>query len=226
MPGGRWGCVMSTVTGAGTADVVALHRALPRLVRSPLDALVGFAEEAGGRVVRLNLGSFRPYLVSNPAHVQHVLRDNASNFVRDGKGMLWRPVKRLFGEGILAEGQVWAASRTTLQPLFTAKRVDALVDEMAVAVTEAVDALDEPARAGRAVDIGAELSKIVCGAIMRVLFGGKVSVPDALRIVAAQNTIATAIVFRLLVPFVPNAVPMPGDRPFRNAVQDIDDVLL
>ncbi|GAA2359205.1 cytochrome P450 [Dactylosporangium salmoneum] len=203
-----------------------MHRAVPRLARNPLDALVGFAEEAGGEVVRVNLGAFRPYLVSNPAHVQHVLRDNAANFLRDGKGMLWRPVKRLFGEGILAEGQVWAASRNTLQPLFTAKRVDALVDGMAASIEESVARLDEPAREGRVIDVGAELSKIVCGAIMRVLFADRVSVPEALRIVNAQNTIATAIVFRLLVPFVPNAIPMPGDRPFRNAVQEIDDVLL
>ncbi|GGM06149.1 cytochrome P450 [Dactylosporangium sucinum] len=219
---------MSTVQeiAARKAGTVGFHRAVPRLARDPLGALVGFAEQAGGEVVRVNLGAFRPYLVSNPAHVQHVLRDNAANFTRDGKGMLWRSVKRLFGEGILAEGQVWAASRNTLQPLFTAKRVDALVDGLAAAVHESVARLDEPARAGTVVDMGTELSTIVCGAIMRVLFADKVTVPEALRIVEAQNTIATAIVFRLVVPFVPNAVPMPGDRPFRDAVQQIDDILL
>ncbi|WP_433088528.1 cytochrome P450 [Dactylosporangium sp. CA-052675] len=218
---------MSTVQEASRkAAAVPLYRAVRELARNPLDALVGFAEAAGGDVVRVNLGAFRPYLVSNPAHVQHVLRDNAGNYLRDGKGMLWRPVKRLFGEGILAEGQVWAASRNTLQPLFTAKRVDALVDGLAASIEASVERLDEPARQGRAIDLGAELSQIVCAAIMRVLFADKVSVAEALRIVGAQNTIATAIVYRLVVPFVPNAIPMPGDRPFQAAVQQIDDVLL
>jgi enediyne biosynthesis protein E7 len=160
--------------------------------------------------------------VTNPAHVQHVLRDNAGNYVRDGEGMLWGSVKRLFGEGIMSEGQVWQASRRTLQPLFTARRVDAMVDGMADEIGRAADDLP----VNKPLDINVELSRMVCRAIMRVLFDNKVTVDEALRIVRAQNSIATAIVARLLVPFVPNAIPMPGDRAFREGVQVIDDVLL
>ncbi|MEV4513372.1 cytochrome P450 [Dactylosporangium sp. NPDC049525] len=210
-----------------TAGSVPLRRALPRLVRGPLDALVGFADEAGGEVVRLNLGTFRPYLVTHPEHLQHILRDNAANYVRDGKGLLWRPVRRAVGEAILvAEGPLWESSRSVLQPLFTAKRVETLIDKMAAAIGEAVDVLDEPARAGQTVDASDTLSRIVCQATMRVLFGDKISVPDALRVVSALGTIATAMVPRLLVPFMPYAIPMPGDRAFRGAVRTIDDVVL
>lgn len=208
------------------APTIPARTALPALVRDPLGALVAFGDQHAGGVLRLGLGSVRPYLITDPAHVQHVLRDNADNYVRDGKGMLWQPVRRLFGEGILAEGPVWAASRRTLQPLFTAKRIDALADRMAEAIGDAVDDLRAPAAAGESVDIGAALSRIVCRAIMNVLFADKVSVPDALRIVAAQDRIAVAILPRLLVPFVPNAIPMPGDRAFNGGVRTIDDVLL
>ncbi|GAA4246431.1 cytochrome P450 [Dactylosporangium darangshiense] len=212
---------------ATTAGTVPLRRALPRLVRSPLDALVGFADEAGGEIVRLNFGTFRPYMVTHPTHLQHVLRDNASNYTRDGKGLLWRPVRRAVGEAILVvEGPLWESSRGVLQPLFTAKRVETLIDAMAAAIGEAVDALDEPARTGQAVDASDTLSRIVCQATMRVLFGDKISVPDAMRIVAALGTIATAMVPRLLVPFMPDAIPMPGDRAFRDAVRTIDDIVL
>jgi len=207
------------------ARSIPLHQALPALVRDPLNTLVGIANQAGGEVVRLNLGTFHPYLVTDPSHVQHVLRDNATNFVRD-RGMFWRPLKRLFGEGILAEGQAWELSRSIVQPMFTAKRLESIVDNMADAVDEAVDELEEPARAGQIVDVGAELSRIVCRAIMRVLFADKISVPDALRMVSAQTTIATAVLSRMLVPFMPNAVPMPGDRAFRRAARTIDDVIL
>ncbi|GAB3824480.1 cytochrome P450 family protein [Dactylosporangium cerinum] len=113
-----------------------------------------------------------------------------------------------------------------LQPLFTAKRVETLADGMAAAIGEAVDVLDEPARTGQAVDANDALSRIVCQATMRVLFADKISVPDAVRVVAALGTIATAMVPRLLVPFMPYAIPMPGDRAFRDAVQTIDDVVL
>ena len=211
---------------ARRAEVVPARHALPQLIRDPLKALVRFADEAKGEIIRLNLGTFRPYLISDPAHVQHVLRDNATNYGRGGKGVLWRPVKRLFGEGILADGPSWEASRKTLQPLFTAKRVAALVDGMAAAIDEAVTEMEAPARAGQVFDVGRELSRIVCHAIMRVLFADKVSVPDALRIVEAQDVIATSIFARLLLPFVPNSVPMPGDRPFHRAVATIDSILL
>lgn len=207
---------------AHKAVSVPVHKALPALIRDPLGALVAFGNQAGGDVVRLNLGSFRPFLVTSPAHVQRILRDNAPNYVRAGKGVLWGSIKRLFGEGIMSDGQVWQASRKTLQPLFTTRRVDALVDAMAAEITPAVD--DIPT--DRPVDFGAELARVICRTSMRILFADKVSVPDALRIVAAQDTIATSMLVRLLVPFIPHAVPMPGDRAFRDAVRQIDDVLL
>ncbi|RKN34871.1 cytochrome P450 [Micromonospora musae] len=199
---------------------------VPSLLRDPARALITVGNRTGGELIRLNLGSFRPYLVTDPRHVQHVLRDRSENYERAGDGLFWRPVKRLFGEGILGEGQIWSASRRMLQPMFTAKRVEALVDGMAEAIGQAVDELDEPSRDGRTVDIGVEQTRIVCRAIMKVLFGEKISVPDAMRVVDAQDVIATAVIPRIVVPFAPLSLPMPGDRPFRRAKKVVDDVLL
>ncbi|TYB99767.1 cytochrome P450 [Micromonospora sp. WP24] len=199
---------------------------VPSLLRDPARALIAVGNRTGGELIRLNLGSFRPYLVTHPRHVQHVLRDRSENYERAGDGLFWRPVKRLFGEGILGEGQIWSASRRMLQPMFTAKRVEALVDGMAEAIGQAVDELDEPSRDGRTVDIGVEQTRIVCRAIMKVLFGEKISVPDAMRVVDAQDVIATAVIPRIVVPFAPLSLPMPGDRPFRRAKKVVDDVLL
>ncbi|WP_199716515.1 cytochrome P450 [Micromonospora musae] len=203
-----------------------LHQMVPSLLRDPARALITVGNRTGGELIRLNLGSFRPYLVTDPRHVQHVLRDRSENYERAGDGLFWRPVKRLFGEGILGEGQIWSASRRMLQPMFTAKRVEALVDGMAEAIGQAVDELDEPSRDGRTVDIGVEQTRIVCRAIMKVLFGEKISVPDAMRVVDAQDVIATAVIPRIVVPFAPLSLPMPGDRPFRRAKKVVDDVLL
>jgi cytochrome P450 len=211
---------------AGRARPIRVHRALPSLVRDPLTALVDFGTQADGEVVRLNVGSFRPYLVTNPVHVQHILRDKAANYERAGDGLFWRPIRRLFGEGILGEGQIWGASRRILQPLFTAKRVEAMVDGMATAIGAAVDELSQPCQEGRSIDLGGELTRIVCQAMMRVLFADKISLSDAMRVVAAQDTIATAVLPRIAVPFAPLSLPMPGDRAFRNAVQIVDEVLL
>jgi cytochrome P450 len=203
-----------------------VRRALPGLLRDPVSGLVEAGNRSGGEIVRVNVGSFRPYLVTHPEHVQRILRENAANYERAGDGLFWRPIKRLFGEGILGEGQIWSASRRMLQPLFTAKRVESLVDGMAAEISAAADDLCAPGRAGHPIDLNTELTRIVCRAMMKVLFAGKISVPDAMRVVAAQDRIATAVLPRLLVPFAPLSLPMPGDRTFRDAVREVDDVLL
>jgi cytochrome P450 len=191
-----------------------------------LAALVDFGTESGGEVVRLNLGTFRPYLVTHPEHLQQILRDSTT-YIRDGESMLWRPIRRAVGDAILVtEGELWESSRDTLQPLFTAKRVETLVDRMTVAIIEAVEALDEPARTGQAVDAMALMSQVVCQATTRVLFGQKIPVSDALQIFAHLGTITRTMVPRLLAPGVPYSIPLPGDRAFRHAAKSIDALVL
>ncbi|MEV2239386.1 cytochrome P450 [Micromonospora sp. NPDC049891] len=208
------------------AGSVPLRHVLPNLLRDPARALVDFGERSGGEVVRLNLGSFRPYLITHPDHLQRVLREKSDNYVRAGDGLQWRPLKRLFGEGILSDGEHWTNSRQILQPLFTARRIDGLIDRLAVAIEDAIDELAEPARTGQPVDMGTAQAQIVCSAIMRVFFADRISVPDAMRIMEAQDAIATSVMPRIIVPWAPLAAPMPGDRAFRRAVRLIDDLLL
>ncbi|MEO3774897.1 cytochrome P450 [Micromonospora sp. B9E7] len=206
--------------------VATLRRTLPGLLRDPLGTLVGLADASPGQVVQLNLGTIRPYLVTEPAHVQYVLRDNAANYTRAGDSMLWQSVKKLGGDGILSEGPKWEASRRRLQVHFTPKRLDAAVGDLSGAISDAVDELIVPARDGEPVDAASEISRIICQAVVRVFFGNRISVADAVRVVAEQDTVANALRFRLLTPFMPDAVPMPGDRAFRQAVRNIDDILL
>ncbi|PMR60182.1 cytochrome P450 [Verrucosispora sp. ts21] len=208
------------------AGSVPLRHVLPGLLRDPARALVECGERSGGDVVKLNLGSFRPFLITHPEHLQRVLREKAENYVRAGDGLQWRPLKRLFGDGILSDGEHWTNSRQILQPLFTARRIDGLVDRLAVAIEESIDELAEPARSGQPVDMGKVQAQVVCSAIMRVFFADKISVPDAMRIMEAQDAIAWSVMPRILVPWAPLAAPMPGDRTFRRAVQLIDDLLL
>ncbi|GIJ10470.1 hypothetical protein Van01_36840 [Micromonospora andamanensis] len=211
---------------AGRPVSVPAWKALPSFLRDAHQSLVDAGEAAGGEVVRLGLGVSSPYLVTHPDHVRQVLQDRAANYPRGDDTALWRSVRKLVGDGILAEGDTWLASRKTLAPLFRRGRIDALVDTMAAAIDEATDRLDTAAAAGSVVDIGTELSRLVCAAIMRVFFDSRVSVDDALRIMAAQEDIVTSMAPRLLAPFAPWWIPMPGDRRFHRSVQTIDGILL
>ncbi|MEH1166657.1 cytochrome P450 [Micromonospora sp. CPCC 205539] len=202
------------------------YRALPRLVRNTHQSLVDIANSSGGDVVRLGLGVSSAYLVTNPAHVQQVLQERADNYPRGDDTALWRSVRRLVGDGILAEGETWAASRRTLGPLFRPTRISTLVDTMADAIATSIDGLEAVAASATPIDVGAELSRIVSSAIMRVFFADRVDIDTALRIMAAQEVIVTSMAPRLLAPFVPWWIRMPGDRRFHAAVQTIDDILL
>lgn len=206
-------------TATATRTVPFLSR-LARHHRIPIHALEEASTEAGGCLVRLNMGPFRPYLVTHPDHVEHVLTANQANYVREG--MFWDPLAPLLGEGILSDGENWAESRRILQPLFTARNVNALAEDMARLIDELIETTIVP---GRPFDVSKGMSAIVHPVIVRLFFGGKISMADVNRLVPAYDVAVTAKALRLMLPFVPPQVPMPGDRAFRKAITTIDQVV-
>jgi cytochrome P450 len=214
----------TTTVRPATARKTAFRHTLPAVLRDPLRAFERIAREADGEIIRLDLGLFRPYLVTAPEHVQRVLRDNHANYAREG--MFWRPLRRLLGDGILADGPTWQTSRRLIQPLFTAKHIDSLLDRMARAIGEAVDGLEPYARTGEPVDATAEMTRLVHRAVSRIFFGNRLSPADFERLAPAIDTAATSIGARMLMPFLPDWIPVPGDGAFRRAVRTIDDVML
>ncbi|MFJ2032020.1 cytochrome P450 [Streptosporangium sp. NPDC087985] len=205
------------------ARAVPVHRALPRLAKDPVNALAELGREAGGEVVRLDLGPFRPYLVTHPEHVQQVLRSDWTNYRREG--MFWRPLRRILGASVLDDGLPWESSRKILQPLFTARYVATLAEEMAKTIAVRVDELGEYARTGRPVDAAEEMSGIVSRTVIRVLFGDRMTRGDGERLTPAYDLAANSINFRLLMPFMPYSIRIPGDRAFMSAVKTVDDVV-
>ena len=185
-------------------------RTIPRLARDPLRALTEIGQEADGGVVRLNLGMFRPFLVSDPDDVQFVFRDGAENYVRDG--MIWRPLRRLTGNGIASDGPTWRASRQRLQQFFVAKDIDAMIDSMSGAIGDALDELD--ARVGLDVPFDAlsEMTRIVHRALVRVFFGDRIAMADADRLGEAISTAFTSLGARKRRGSLSTAVLLPVSR--------------
>jgi cytochrome P450 len=199
------------------------HRIVPRLLRDPLKALGDIATAADGDIVRLNLGTFRPYLITHPDHVQHVLRANAANYRR--AGAFWDPFRPLFGKGVLSDGENWALSRQALNGNFTAKHVESMAESMAEIIADAIERLDGPAFLGESVDISDALAAIISKTITELFFGGRITYEESERLIPVEGTIANTIVFRIMLPAVPKAFPLPGDRGFRQAVETFDSVM-
>ncbi|MBA9007577.1 cytochrome P450 [Thermomonospora cellulosilytica] len=200
-----------------------LYRTLPGFLRDPLEEVLRIARTADGEVVRLDLGASRPFLVTHPDHVQQVLRRESDNFLRIGT--FWQPLHGLFGDGIMSEGEPWERSKRVLQPVFTARNVNSATDRMAEAINDVVARFDGPAREGRPLPVLPEMSRIVNETVIRVLFGGKITQAEADRLIPAMEEVAVNIAYRFLLPFVPHAVPLPGDRAFRRGVQVMDETL-
>jgi cytochrome P450 len=178
---------------------------------------------SSGELVRIDFGVSRAHVASHPDHVQHILRDNSENFHRDGT--FWRPLHKLFGDSILGDGPDWELSRRSLQPVLTTRYVNSVADRIAETINESIDALAEPARTGRPVEATSEIGTIVNRAVLKVFFGDKISAEDNDRLAPAFSEIAVAVAFRFLLPFLPESVPVPGDRAFKRGVQEMDDVL-
>jgi cytochrome P450 len=211
------------VTRRASARVVPLRQTIAGLLGDPLRALEQIGQDAGGEIVRVNIGPFRPYLVTHPDHVRHVLRDNVDNYVREG--MLWRPLRPLIGNGIVGEGTLWSSRRRLMQPMFTAKSIEALVEDIAAAVAAAADDIAARGRRAAHFDAGTEMTGIVHRVLVRAFFGNRISVADSNRLAAAVADAFTSLGARMLLPFVPQSVPLPGDRRFRRAVSTVDGII-
>jgi cytochrome P450 len=202
---------------------VPFYRAIPALARDPLGGLESIVARAGPNVIRISLGGVRPYLVTRPEHIQQVLGLRAATYRREG--MLWRPLRPLIGTGLAGEGESWARHRDLLRPVFAARHVDAFAEPMAQAIAVAVAALELPARAGEPIDVTAAMTRIAHRALVRVFFGDALSIADGDRLGAAVTAAFTALGMRLVLPFLPAAVPLPGDRAFRRAVREVDQII-
>ena len=202
---------------------IPAYRTLPAL-RHPIRSLAEIGKRADGRLIQFNLGVFRPFLVSRPDHVQHVLRYNAANYLRDG--MMWKPLRRLVGDGLASEGPNWEVSRKRLQPLFSGRNVAALTDLMADAISDAIADFDRRLVADEPVDVEAEITRIINRALVRAFFSDRIPPGKA---DALGNSIAAAMASlgaRMLVPFFPESIPLPGDRTFLNTVRIVDDIIM
>ncbi|MEV6029602.1 cytochrome P450 [Nonomuraea sp. NPDC052116] len=204
-------------------EVVPFYRAIPRLVRNPAIELARMGTDAAGRVVRLDLGPFRPYLISHPDHVQQVFKTDWTNFVR--AGMFWQPLQRLIGQSIMGEGEAWASARKILQPLFTARYTAALAEDMADIIAERIVELDDYALTGRPIDVEHQMTSIVNQAVINLLFGGRITRDTAERLAPEFATCASSIGFRMLFPSAPYSIRVPGDRAFLRSTRKIHEII-
>jgi cytochrome P450 len=123
----------------------------------------GLRLRVGPPVVGRHINLFR-----SPAAVRDVLAGQDTGFSRTGHPF-FEQILELFGHGLfMVEGEEWKVQRRVLQPLFTAKAVEASV----VAMQEvSADIADRLARDGGLVDLDRVSRELSLRIATRVLFG-------------------------------------------------------
>src|SRR5262245_18388750 len=100
---------------------------LPSLRSDPIRTFVQAADRYGD-IVHLKTGPYQGLLVSDPAHIRHVLQDNARNY---HKSPLYDRLPDNLGTRLLtSEDALWLRQRRLAQPAFHRQRIQAMADAM------------------------------------------------------------------------------------------------
>jgi cytochrome P450 len=147
-----------------------------RLRRDPLRCLPEAAHRYG-EIISLPLGVRQAYLLTHPAHIQHVLQAQPEAY-RKGAGVA--RIKPLFGEGLtISEGALWQRQRHLMQPLFQGQRLLPWAEIIAEATTAMLTRWEPFAVNGQPIELEAALRELTQGIMCHLLFGSA-SGPGAL----------------------------------------------
>ncbi len=193
---------------------------VPALMRGSTDYFVQ-ARERYGDIYTLNLGLSKFVVLNHPRHVQHVLRDNAANYVKDGP--IWSATRKVLGNGlVMSGGDFWLRQRRMMQPQFHRRRLAALGNLMTDAIEEILSSWSVP---NRSMDMAQAFNQLTMRVIVRTMFGSSLATQQ-MNDVAQAITLALDYMLRVAVTdALPRWLPDPGRRKFAQAIAIFDEAV-
>jgi cytochrome P450 len=195
--------------------------ALPEVDRNVLDFFVRMWREYGD-VVHVDLGaaSTNLYIIAHPDDVQHVLRDNHRNYAKG-----YDKVKPLLGEGLVsAEGEYWLRQRRLMQPMFNRNTIPMYVPAMIQSTQELLAQWHERPDPEEPLDVAEEMLKVTMRVITRTMFSGELGDRYDTLSDAFTRTLAYMDATMMRPDWI-DKLPTPGNRRFRAAVAELDEVI-
>jgi cytochrome P450 len=172
-----------------------------------------------GDVVHLAIWPHPLYLISHPDAIQHILRDNASNY---RKGALFQQIAALQGQGLLtSEGTLWRRQRRLTQPAFRQQHLALFGSIMQEEAQAVVRGWRQAARTGAPVEVTAWMHRLTFRVVGRALLGLP---PEALDRLGRQLQAVGQQIFPYLVPHLrrtwalPAWIPTSRRQRFRRAI--------
>lgn len=192
----------------------------PDYLRDPLDYLVRTRARYGG-LARLAIPFYAPYLVSDPALIEHVLVTDNKSYSKDA--FLKRLGQEVVGQGLLtSEGDFWRRQRRLAQPAFHRERIAQYAAIMTSAGEKYVDGL----RSGQLRDLHADMMHLTLQIVSKTLLSTDVGdlageVGEILGVIMDRYANGIFLLFPALA-----RLPLPMNRRFEQAVKRLDQVIL
>src|SRR5262249_61271473 len=118
-------------------------------------------------VVRFPTRPYPFYLLSHSDAAQHFLPDNAANY---RKGVLFKPIAALQGEGLLtSEGEHWLRQRRLVQPAFHRRYLDTFAEVMADEARAVVREWRHAGQTRSLVNVAERMHQLTFNVVARVL---------------------------------------------------------
>jgi cytochrome P450 len=194
---------------------------LPSLRSDPIRTFLDAADRYGD-LVHMKAGPYHGYLLSDPAHVRHVLQDNARNY---HKSPLYDRLRDNLGNGLLtSEDAFWLRQRRLAQPAFHRQRLMAMAGAMVACTEQMLERWDRAAHAGATIEVVEEMMALTQAIIVRTMFstdlGGAADVVNRTWPIINRRIGETFWATKL-----ETSLPLPANRRFWRALGELDAVV-
>jgi cytochrome P450 len=188
-----------------------------QIMRDPFGFVVRAARDHGD-VVRFRFGPLVFYMLNHPDDIEHVLRGNHRNYIKD-KGT--RLLSGVLGEGLLtSEGETWRRQRRLAQPAFQLDQIQ----KYGAAMVAYTGHMLKDWRPGQTRDVHADMMALTLEIVARTLFGASV-VGQAERVGRAMDEVMQFWASPLAMFSWLHWLPTPANRRYRRATRELNAII-
>jgi len=197
---------------------------VPQMLRGGVNGFMQSALARKGEVVAASLGPLPAVFVSHPELIRHVLVRNKENYIKDNP--LFALLRPLAGNGLfLSDGEFWRSQRRLMQPEFTPRSVNALVEGMALVAASIATEWDVACQRGQPIDATRSMRDAAMRIITQTVLDTDVA-EDAARLGRLLDQFLLLFQIQLSVPSsMAGLAARVVDRPVRRCVGELDDFI-
>ena len=218
---------MKKVSPLKQIPTISRHRCFAetrRLIDNPIDVLQHHTQRSG-ESFRYYFGGAQKVLVSsNAAVIQHVLKDNHSNYHKSH--IQTRHMVNYLGKGLLSdEWDEWRPKRKQMQQGFKTSQLDTQASLMQDALQELQPKFNQKISTGE-LDIAPQLCEFVFTMTARALFGISMSTAEIKQISETVSKVQTFMVRQVFQPYLSPWFHLSGQVSHHQRLRSRGDALL